>query len=92
MGKKKQERKEEEKLVVASKQKADDISITFGDIIASLTLEGSRITYIGITRMLPFISNHIGIFEENIEKFIDILRKIVAIYDALNVLHGGSDD
>lgn len=91
MSKKKQEKKEEDKLEVTFKPKQDDITIKFGDIHASLMLEGDRIEYISIMRTLPFINNHLGVFEENIEKLIDVLRKIIAIYDALNVLHGGSD-
>jgi len=89
MAKKKQEKKEEEKLEVTSKPKGDEINIKFGDFEASLNVEAGILEYISIHRHMLLVSSHLGVFgEKDIQKVICMFKKIIAIYDALNVLKG----
>ena len=85
MTKKKQE---DEKLEVKSKSKRDEIWVTLGNIHALLTVEDNKVTSINIDRNAIF-ANSLFVYDSEVENFMDVFRKIIAIYDALNTLHGG---
>jgi len=84
MTKKKQE---DEKLEVKSKPKRDEILVTLGHIHALLTVEDNKVTSISIDRNAIF-ANSLFVYDSEVENFMDVFRKIIAIYEALNVLKG----
>ena len=89
MAKKKQEKKEKEELEVTSKPKREGIEIKFGDVYALLSIGNDEVlSRIFIIRPLSF-GNSFSAYGDNIEKTIAVFKKIIAIYDALNVLRGG---
>jgi len=88
MAKKKLEKKEEEKLEITTEAAPEKIKVKLGEIEATLKVEGGIIVDIGISRGM-FAINRLYVWDHSeVGTLIEVFKKIIAIYEALNVLKG----